>query len=198
MIRDHLKAIRSHHALSSSSIIYICENNMSHESGWHTEVVSEFTNVAFISKRGDDEWGWRTDPGDKKTYLTHTLSALSRNTVFFLEDWKCANSFNNPEHTRDKTLTQFSEQMSRYGEYEVFTGNPEHPRKIVIGGCFDSMGKVSPYLKDDMAFAFTLGVYIIDMLLEKKIENFNYKILGKEFQASSVNTINILNKRKRT
>lgn len=177
LITEHIKALRNIDVLRGSYIVFCAEDNLSQMAGFLASIVRRFDRYILLSRTGDDRYGWRTRcVKDKQDYLRAAESAFARRQVTFLKKWICANPFNEQENSKESTLKKFAKQMKRYCEYEK-TNSTTGKRTRQVSGTLDDNGNFIHNIKDDIAFVFTLGCHLLDLLGAKSIPSVPYGLI---------------------
>lgn len=102
------------------------------------------------------------------------------NAVAYMKDWICVNRWLDPKTRKQITESKFREQIKRYKPVATAPKDPHSVPKVTVSGKTNKEGKVSGTFKDDIMSTFCLNMHLFDLLLLKKIPNFNYDIVFRD------------------
>ena len=99
------------------------------------------------------------------------------NSIVYMKDMICTNPFVDPSDRRKKTKAKFEEQLKRYKPVMTTPKDPQSTPKMTVSGKTDKEGRISGMFKDDLITNFALNMYLWDLLLTRKVQNFNYQMV---------------------
>ncbi len=117
VLKAHREAIRSHHLLRESQIVFVCEKNMGFISGFMTEVFQEDINFMPLAEKvrdGFPDYGWTTTEVRKIEYAQAMCSEVRRQSVRFMRDLICANPFDSKPEKKKRIINELMAQLRRY------------------------------------------------------------------------------------
>lgn len=119
----------------------------------------------------------RTDLHTKVQAAYKTRHYFVMGAIGYMEDFICTNASLDSKTRRQTTKAKFEEQLKRYKPVVTSPKDPHSTPKVTVSGKTNKEGKVSGTFRDDLMSTCCLNNYIWDMLLNKKVPNFNYKLV---------------------
>jgi len=176
-VTGFVDAIRAHPQMQNAWIIFCCERNMAHEAGFLTEPVLKHRNTVAIAQHDVNDYGWWTDLQTKVQAAYKARHCMAMESVGYMKDFICTNPWLDPKTRRQITKAKFEEQLKRYKPVVTNPKDPHSTPKVTVSGKTNKEGKVSGTFNDDLMSTFCLNVYLMEMLLLRKIPNFNYQVV---------------------
>ncbi len=133
-----------------------------------------YCKVIPISETGDDDYGWYTKPGNPLKYVQVASRYMMMDSVQFMKDLVCENPLMDPKNRRDVTVKKFKEQLYKLKPIQSKQMDPLTIPRVGVSGKVNNEGKVSSMFNDDLAMSFSMGMYLFDLFLERRIPGIDY------------------------
>jgi hypothetical protein len=186
-MRDLILAIRRTKYGKRATILVAIEDNMAHEAGNLFHNIRKLNNVHAICDKSIDRIGIRTNQWNKPRYAAAAREHVVRGSIEIARDLICSNEhmLNDqgrpiaPEARAGFIKNKLREQLLRYKKLETSAVAALANTKRGFTGVADRQGKRDPTAKDDLAFAFTFALGVVDMLRQNRLPLVNKAWLPK-------------------
>lgn len=185
---DLIRGLMKHEWLKYAKFAYIPENSMGHSIGHIYNILeTEFPGkiVTYFQKHTADNRP-HGDPGivtshkGKVDYANSLRHNVMRGTLLAWRDLHCTNTMvigKSREALTAELWDKLWQQMHRYREVKITSLQPGGRDKVVISGVVDKTGKKNLSENDDLMFALTFCNGFCDLIMDRQLQNFNYKFV---------------------
>lgn len=175
-------ALFEHPWLNSSYTkkVLTVERNTGYESGRLAGRFLKRPNTyAIKEKPASYDYGWWTSAQSKNEYVNQMWIKMAEGSIYYLDSLVCVNPWLDELSRRERTVTEFEAQVSRFQNVVKRNKDPFQKPSVTKSGKVDHEGKLQQGVDDDMAMTLAMNLYITMRLQTRSIHGIDYtKLLG--------------------
>lgn len=165
IVRGHVNALRAHPLLRNAHIIFAPERNTGHEGDFLRRALQNFPRMHFCYEKGPENGcGVWTTHALKVSYGFSMRYQFSTRNISLWDQFICANPYQDPATRAGETISKLKEQMGRYRIVYTETDNPHGRNNTTLSGKVNKEGKITKNAKDDICFALSMAICLLDKI----------------------------------